>query len=263
MGILFPGPSPLGPPLPSAFGPLSTAFHDALQGTADVAEIDWYAARLPLGQGPVLEGLCGSGRTLVPLAQRGFHVHGVDQSAAMLAACEARLALAGLAATLFRQDITELNLPFRYAAAYVSAGSFQLLAAPLAARAALARIHAHLVPPGLLLLDLVIPEAGMHPPGAPLVEIRAVKLADGARITLRTETLVQPDARRLDVESRFEKRAAAGPIEREDARHARLWYEEADIAALLADSGFVDISIEAGPRPDAGERRFAACARAA
>ena len=247
----------------SSFGPLSTEFHDAVQGRADDAEVAWYAARLPRGAGPVLEGLCGSGRTLVPLVRQGFHVHGVEQSGAMLAACEAHLAAEGLTTTLFRQDVTELNLPFRYGAAYVSGGSFQLLATLPAARRALERIKAHLLPPGILLLDLVVPEAGLHPPGAAVVEIRMAKLAGGARITLRTETLVHADARRLDVSSRFEKRVPNDEVVREDATHARTWYEEADIVALLAACGFADIAIETTPRPVEGERRFAVRGRAA
>jgi SAM-dependent methyltransferase len=246
----------------TSFGPLSTAFHDALE-VQSADEIDWYAARLPGDAGPVLEALCGSGRTLAPLLARGFHVHGVDRSPAMIAACEARLRARALTTSLFRQDLAELNVPFRYGAAYASGGSFQLLAAPLAARAALASLKPHLVPPGLLLLDLSIPEVALHPPGAPLVEVRSAKLADGARITLRTEMLVYADARRLDVTSRYEKRDAGGRIEREDATHSRTWYEESDIATLLAESGYVDIAIERSPRETPTERRFAVRARGA
>lgn len=245
-----------------SFGPLSTAFHDAAEEPASAAEIAWYASRLPVGQGLVLEGLCGSGRTLVPIGRNGFSVHGVDSSAAMLAACEARAAAAGVATTLFRQDAAELNLPFRYVAAYVSGGSFQLVATPHAASVALARLRAHLVPPGVLLLDLSVPEAGLHPPGAPIVEIRTVRLARGARITLRTELLVDAGARRLEIASRYERRAADGSLTREDGRHARTWYEEADIVALLGAAGFADIAIEPTPRPVEGERRFAVRARA-
>jgi SAM-dependent methyltransferase len=247
----------------TSFGPLSTAYHDALDTPAGEAEIDWYAARLPADRGPVLEALCGSGRTLLPVLSRGFHVHGVDRSAPMLAACEARLARAGRQTTLARQDVTELNLPFRYAAAYVSAASFQLVAAGRDARTALARIKAHLVPPALLLLDLVVPDVALHPPAAPLVEVRAATLADGARITLRTETTVHADARRIDIVSRFEKRAASGAIEREDAAHARAWYEESDIASLLAACGYRDVAIEDSPRPEGGARRFAVRAHGA
>ena len=52
-------------------------------------------------------------------------MHGVDASAAMLAECEAELARAELSVPLFRQDIAELNLPFRYGAAFIAGGSFQ------------------------------------------------------------------------------------------------------------------------------------------
>ena len=130
----------------SAYGPLCQQFYDADKPRPDDAELAWYLDRLPRDAGPVLEPMCGSGRLLLPLAERGFAMHGVDTSAAMLAACRARLAAAGLAATLVRQDMAVLNLPFRYGAAFVAAGSFQLLVDPAHARSALARIRAHLVP---------------------------------------------------------------------------------------------------------------------
>ena len=156
----------------SAYGPLCQQFYDADKPRPDDAELAWYLDRLPRDAGPVLEPMCGSGRLLVPLAERGFAMHGVDTSAAMLGACRARLAAAGLAATLVRQDMAVLNLPFRYGAAFVAAGSFQLLVDPAHARSALERIRAHLVPPRMLLLDLRVPDAALHPPGAAEVEDR-------------------------------------------------------------------------------------------
>lgn len=247
----------------SAYGPICTAFYDADKPRADDAEVAWYAARLPRDAGPVLEAMCGSGRLLVALAGQGFHVHGVDTSGAMLASCESRLVAAGLTPTLFRQDVTELNLPFRYGAALVAAGSLQLLADPLAARQALQRLHAHLVPPGLLLLDLSIPEAALHPPAAPLVEVRAVKLADGGRITLRSETRVSVEARQMDLALRYEKRDASAGITREDESHRLTWYDEAEARALLEDCGFVDITIEPPAWASRDERAFGVRARAA
>ena len=67
------------------------------------------------------------------------------------------LAAAGLSTSLFRQDVAALNLPFRYGAAILAAGSFQWLTDPMAAQKTLARIRAHLVAPSLLLMDLFIP----------------------------------------------------------------------------------------------------------
>ena len=71
----------------SAYGPLCQQFYDADKPRPDDAELAWYLDRLPRDAGPVLEPMCGSGRLLLPLAERGFAMHGVDTSAAMLAAC--------------------------------------------------------------------------------------------------------------------------------------------------------------------------------
>lgn len=247
----------------SVYGKLSTEFYDADQPRASAAELAWYDARLPRDAGPVLDAMCGSGRLLVPLVQRGFHVHGADISAAMLASCEARLAAAGLMTTLFRQDLAELNVPFRYGAAFLGAGAFQVLADPLSAKAGLERIHAHLVPPAVLLLDLSIPDAALHPPAAPLVEVRAVKLTGGDRITLHSVTLVDTYARQLDIALRYEKRERSRRITREDGTLVLTWYDEAQIQALLEEAGFAGVSIEPAACAASGERAFGVRARAA
>jgi hypothetical protein len=245
-----------------AYGPLCTQFYDADKPPASQPEVDWYEARLPRDAGPVLEPMCGSGRLLLPLVERGLHVHGIDASAAMLASCEARLAQAKLSTALFRQDVRALNVPFRYGAAFIAAGSFQLLPDEAAAQAALLRIRAHLIEPALLLLDLFIPSCAVQTPGAPLVEVRAVNLPDGARITLRSETLVSAEARRVSTRSRYEKRRPGGAIEREDESLAYTWYEEQAIAGLLIETGYRDVKIEPSPRASSGERAFAVRARA-
>jgi SAM-dependent methyltransferase len=246
-----------------AYGPICTQFYDADKPRAGDAEVAWYEERLPKDAGPVLEAMCGSGRLLVPLVKRGLHVHGADTSAAMLASCEARLAAEHLTTTLFRQDLAELNAPFRYGAVFVAAGSFQLLADPASAKAALQRIHAHLVPPGLLLLDLSTPGVALHPPAAPLVEVRTVNLADGERITLRSETLVNTYARQLDITLRYEKRERSQRITREDETLVLTWYDEAQMQALLEETGFTDVTIEPAAYAATGESAFGVSARAA
>ena len=141
-----------------AFGPLSTLFHAADRPRASEAEIAWYAQHVPPGV-LSLELMCGYGRLLVPLAATGCKVHGVDLSAAMLARCEDMLGADGLTAPTFRQDIVQMNLPFRYGCAFVAGGSFQLITDPAAMAAALERIRAHLVDPGILYVECRIPAA--------------------------------------------------------------------------------------------------------
>ncbi len=251
----------------AAYGRLCTLFYDADKPRASEAETAWYAQRLPRDAGPSLEVMSGSGRLLLPLLRRGLNVHGVDVSPSMHASCAARLDAAGLTTPLFRQDAVTLNLPFRYAAAFVAAGSFQLLVDPVAAQRMLERIRAHLVAPGLLLMDLYVPAEATHPPGAPVVHVQTVSLPDGTKIARRSELFVDAEGRRIDIRSRYEQRERATIVAREDEVLALTWYSEDEIVALLGDAGFSDVAVgpAAWPVDDEtpeGERRFSVSASA-
>jgi len=246
----------------STYGALATLFYDADKPRAGEAEVAWYAARLPRGAGPVLEAMSGSGRLLIPLLEAGFEVHGVDSSEAMLASCEKRIASGGRTTQLYRQNVTTLNLPTRYAAALIAAGSFQLLADPIAALDALLRIRAHLIDPGLLLLDLFVPAEAEHPPGAPIVEVRTVAAVESVQIGLRSETSCDVDLRRIDVRTRYERRDRTAITAREDETLALTWYTEDEAVTLLGDAGYRDIRIEPAAWPREDGRHFAVRAKA-
>jgi SAM-dependent methyltransferase len=245
-----------------SYGPLSTLFYDADKPVAPDTEVAWFAQRLPKGAGPLLELMCGSGRLLVPLVADGFNLHGVDFSAAMLASCEARLAARAIKAPLFRQDLTQLNLPFRYTAAFVAAGSFQLITDPAAAATALQRIRAHLVDPGLLLMDMFVPSESAQRLAAPLVEVRTVKLPDATQIALRSESTVWADARMSRFENRYAHRRGAARIAEEHETLSLTWYAPDEIAAVLADAGFRDVTTGESPRSDSDGTSFCVSARA-
>lgn len=248
------------------YGRLCTLFHDTDNPRASDAEVGWYAERLPRDAGPVLEAMAGSGRLLLPLLERRINVHGVDASAARVASCEARLAAAGLATSIFRQDVVTLNLPFRYGAAIVAGGSFQLLTDPVAAQKALARIRAHLVAPALLLMDLYVPAEAAHPPGAPVVQVQTVTLPDGSKIARRAEVFVDAEGKRIDIHSRYEQRERAAIIAREDETLALTWYGEDEIIALVRDAGYREVSVGPPAKTDDGDasredRRFSVTAK--
>ena len=246
----------------SAYGTLGTLFHDAEEPRASDGEVAWYSARLPRAVGPVLDVMAGSGRLLVPLLEAGFQVHGVDISEAMLASCRKRLEASARATELFRQNVASLNLPFRYAAAFVAGGSFQLLTDPTAALDALLRIRAHLIDPGLLLVDLFVPAGAEHPPGAAVVEVRTVTPAEGCRIGLRSETFVDVELRRIDIKSRYERREQRVITAREDETLALTWYTEDEALTLVKDAGYRDIRIEPAACPRDDGRHFGVSARA-
>jgi len=244
-----------------AYGPLATLFYDADKPRAPEAEVAWYAQRLPRDTGLCLEAMCGSGRLLTPLIEQGWKCHGVDNSSAMLASCEARIKAAGLTTPVFRQDIAQLNLPFRYAAILIAAGSFQLITDPATAASALQRMRAHLIAPGLLLMDMYVPSESAQRLAAPLVEVRTAKLDDGSQIALRSETTMWADARLSRSENRYAHRRGNERLGEERETLTLTWYPPEEIAALIKDAGFQDVAIGPSARALDDAQVFSVTAR--
>ena len=226
-----------------AYGPLATLFLDAEQPEAPDAQRTWIAQALPAEAGTVLAPMCGAGLLLVPLLADGRSVHGVDLSPSRLASCEARLAAAGVTTPLFRQDITQLNLPFRYTAAFIANGAFQLVTDAAAAAGTLDRLKAHLVHPGLLLLECHVPPDSRQRLGAPLVEVRTAKLADGTQIALRSESTCWSDARLLRTDNRYAHRRGATRLGEEHETVTMTWYPPDEIADIVRAAGFRDVQV--------------------
>jgi ubiquinone/menaquinone biosynthesis C-methylase UbiE len=243
-----------------AFGALSALFREADRPVAAGPEVAWFCERIP-PEGLALDVMCGWGRVLVPLAGQGRKVHGVDASAAMLARCDARLAAAGASAPTFRQDVTELNLPFRYSHAFIADGAFQLLTDPNAAAAALERIRAHLVAPGLLFVDCRIPPAAVQRLGAPLVEVRTVKVPDGTQIALRAESTWTADAQMARAANRYAHRRGAHRLAEEHEKVASTWYAPEECTALLLAAGFNEVTPGPGAGPAGDGEAFSLVAR--
>jgi hypothetical protein len=239
---------------------LHHAFDLANDPDAGAPEVEFHRARLA-ADGPTLVAMCGIGRLLVPLAATGAALHGVDSSPIALDLCEARLRERGLAALLVRQPLDELNLAFRYHAAFLPGGALQRIVDPTRALEGLRRIAAHLVAPAMLVAEFVIPAEAQHAPGAPLVEVRAATDTSGARIVWRSETRVDVEGRRVDRIDRFEKRVGREIVAREDAKSAFTWYAEDEIAPLLGAAGFFHIEVEpARWQQDGGARWLVAAA---
>jgi trans-aconitate methyltransferase len=205
--------------------------------------------------------MCGAGRILVPRVVQGAKVHGVDQSAAMLARCEEKLAAARLTAPVFRQDVAQMNLPFRYGCAFVAGGAFQLVTDPSAVSAALERIRVHLVPPGMLILDCRIPDNAQQRLAAPLVEVTSAKLVDGSQVVRRSETTWTPEARLARAQYRYSHRRGTERLAEEHESVTSTWYERDEIADIVRAAGYRDVAVESMWETAEGDA-FAVTARA-
>ena len=180
---------------------------------------------------PVLEVMCGSGRFLVPFAERGADIDGVDASPQMLAACQAKLDQRDLAAGIFEQFTQDFDLPHEYGYAFLPGGSFTLLDRD-DALATLSRVRSHLRPGATFAFECMTPRADAAFPWRE--GERSWTRADGAVIR---QTSVEPGLDRYDLQIDGEVVAT------EEERLSYHYWEQSDLEAALLDAGFADLRV--------------------
>ena len=109
-------------------------------------------------KGPVLELGCGTGRVLLPLAQAGYRVVGLDNDLDMLRYLHAHCP-AGLRPppAYYVGDIVSFRLGIQFALILLPCNTWSTLSANQRARA-LVCIHQHLLPGGLFAVSIPAPD---------------------------------------------------------------------------------------------------------
>jgi SAM-dependent methyltransferase len=154
-------------------------------------DLDLYLNFAARCDGSVLELGCGTGRVALALAQAGFDVVGVDESASMLELARARVAEAGLGERiqLHQLDVLEMAWPARFALAIWPLNGFLHLPDRRAQARALRNVHQALLPGGFLLVDLPNPHVAMSPLSDDhLVVRRTVRAPHGDLVTSLVST---------------------------------------------------------------------------
>jgi len=116
-------------------------------------EIAYYQQQIEQHGQPALDGGCGTGRLLIPFLRAGLDVDGCDVSGYMLAYCRQTAEREGLSPRLYRQALHNLDLPRQYQTIVVC-GVFGIGVSREQDFIALQRFHQHLLPRGLLLLEI-------------------------------------------------------------------------------------------------------------
>lgn len=118
--------------------------YDAAFSWDITAEVDWLMERLD-GPASLLEPGCGSARVLLPFAQRGVEVVGLDRSPTMLERGRERFREAGLdVPTLVEGDMARFDLERRFDAVICPVSSIAYLTTNGAAAAHLDSVARHL-----------------------------------------------------------------------------------------------------------------------
>jgi SAM-dependent methyltransferase len=207
-----------------------------------VDDLDLYLPFAERTGGPILEAMCGTGRVLLPLAEAGHEVIGLDISDAMVGLARAKLLAAGLAehGRVETGDICSVRLPERFALAIVAMNSFMHLPTGEAQHDALATLHEHLRPGGLVLLDLFNPDPHeLIADEGVLVHARSFRSSAGTDVQKwvlrRTDFANQTHY----VEFMYDEIGADRVLRRDVLPFTMRWVYRFELELLLEQAGFV------------------------
>lgn len=216
-------------------------FYDAdHSGFAD--DIPFYCELARRTGGRVLDVMCGSGRLIVPLAQAGLRVTGIDSSAAMIERARMRVAAAGVTAraALHHSDVRSALPAGPYNLAIVALNSFMHLLTIEDQLAALARIHNVLNPGGLLAIDVFNPHArNLAGCDGELVLDRTFRLDDDALVCKFVAQRADMAQQINNVTFVYDELDANGGVRRTVHPMALRWFYRYELEHLLERAGFV------------------------
>lgn len=200
---------------------LDAAFYD-YYSTGLEGDVDFYVAEARLAGSTVLELGCGTGRILIPIAQAGVPIVGLDRSPSMLAIARGKVARLPAEVQgrieLVEGDMRSFDLDRRFDLILIPYRAFLHLLTPESQREALACIREHLTPGGRLVfnifdprLDIITAHAG--PLGSAMkMDVEWTHPATGRRVVVWDTRQYDPGQQMLSQYFIFEELDADGRV---------------------------------------------------
>ncbi|NJN65548.1 MAG: class I SAM-dependent methyltransferase [Chloroflexaceae bacterium] len=205
------------------------------------ADIPLYREMAKRTGSPILELMCGTGRILVPLAEDGYTITGVDASTPMLEVARHKVAEAGVAhrVTLIHDDVRTADLPAQhFALAFVAINSFMHLERVKDQLAALAAIRRALAPDGLLIIDLFSPDPTQLSREDNRLILERYYQVDGLRMFKFVASESDMATQTSTMTYLFDELAPDGQVMRRVLRFTMRWFYRYELEHLLARAGF-------------------------
>ncbi|TVR57890.1 MAG: class I SAM-dependent methyltransferase [Spirochaetaceae bacterium] len=241
---------------------LCTLFYDTDKPGPPSDALEFYLGYCTRARGPVLEPMCGSGRFLVPMMERGIDIDGVDASPDMLEACRAKCRERGLSPRLFEQTIERMSLPRRYDLVILPAASFCLLTEPTQIRDALRCIGSVMLPEASLVLEIEL-HRNRKSESYPWTG-RWVDLPEGGKIVISSLNKYDAADHIMRSVSRYDFMKDGKLCETEMESLDLRYYDRAEFQALLEETGFDSVKCAkpySGEPPDGDETVVFECRR--
>jgi len=205
-------------------------------------DLDMYQNFAELCGGRILELACGSGRVLVPLAQEGYELTGVDTSAAMLKLAEQHLQVHGVEShcMLVQQNICTLRLEQKFRLAFIALGSFAHLTTRKEQQQALRAVRTHLSLGGTFIVDISNADARyMEELGGQVLHQGTWQAPDGTQITHFVSPASATDRHQLELTHFYDQHQQGGPVQRTVITTHLYLFERPELELLLEQAGFV------------------------
>ena len=168
---------------------LCTEFYDLDKPLAPGDELEYYLNQIQLSSQPVLEPMCGTGRFLIPLFEKGIDIDGIDASEHMLEKCRIKAGEKNLHPKLYLQKLEDMKVHREYGLVFLPSGSFGLLTENPVVLKSLKNMYDSLMPKGRILFEISTPSGFTEMSEE---NVREVFRNDGSKI-------------RLTIQSKFEK----------------------------------------------------------
>lgn len=247
--------------------------YDVVYGRLRTNDVDFYVDLARNANGPVLELGCGTGRILIPSAQAGASMTGLDHSELMLAACqrkaEALPADVRARVVLKHGDMTKFQLGRRFGLITIPFRAFSHLITVEQQLACLASVRRHLATEALLAFDVFQPNLQrlIDPAIGEEVEDCPESPLHGGRSVRRTNRITQVDLaeQTLQVEFNYYFKDQADRSEHAREAFPFRYYFRYELEHLLARAGLETVALYGGfdRRPLTGASEFIFLARPA
>ena len=191
-------------------------------GPTEEGDIQFYVAEARSADSPVLELGCGTGRILIPVAEAGVEIVGLDLAPAMLAVARHKIARLGAETQgrirLVEGDMRDFSLGQRFNLIMIPFRAFHHLLTPEDQRLALGRIREHLAEKGRLVFNIFDPRldliaANSGPFGAPAQRLKEFTHPETAhRVVLWHSPHYDPEGQICEDPRVFEELDADGKV---------------------------------------------------
>jgi ubiquinone/menaquinone biosynthesis C-methylase UbiE len=182
--------------------------------------------------------MCGSGRFLIPLLERGLDIDGVDASPHMLQACRNHCAKLGITPVLHEQFIERITFSRQYDLVIIPASSFCLVIERKDVEESLRRIYALMTPAGKFVVEVELHR--QRPSESRPWEGRWVERPDGAKIVLSSLSHYDAKDHLMHSINRYDLIKNGQLFETEFEDFNLRYYDLIEFDQLLEAAGFQD-----------------------